>query len=535
MPSAAVRPGFVSCSSRPSASATSPSLARRRNISLAACVLTPSFRATCEAVIREPSPAMIRSVSRYSCAELERSLGDRCRLSLPCPAAERLIARSRVEPTTEGARRPADPDEPGGPEERRQHDPGRRRGARADREQEHGDRDEGDQDRDRAAREDPGDRWQEQQQPEDRRLCKPRQERVGAATRGRIGGAAGDLADRGGGGEADRRPRDEGESKTADRIVCRPAEPRPRGGAELLGGDRDRGRAWSRQGDTSAARVAALAQAAGRRAATSDRSARESAGRAGPAEALADARGASNAAATASGASATASIGRRARCWYSGPCFRGSAYSRGFTIQYSPDDGPYQDAPLQVASPGSRTSSYEVEPIVALRTSRRRPDRVPLEDVPVDARPLGPVVRDPAAPDLRFPTRPFQDPAGRLLRVVRAALARRPGARRVRAPRLGGRGGARCRGLRAGDDLARSSAARTPAGSRGTSRHRGLAGRVRVERLGQEPVRALDLGHRRAGLEAERSIRIGAGVLAAWHAQAYAQRGRGRSGDACGT
>ena len=113
---------IVSWSSRPSASETRPSLARRRNISLAACVLTPSFRATCEAVIREPSPAMIRSVSRYSWAELERSFVARCRsvpgppsppdrLKAPAPifdgGARRTRPSPRLQPTTARAARPS--------------------------------------------------------------------------------------------------------------------------------------------------------------------------------------------------------------------------------------------------------------------------------------------------------------------------------------------------------------------------------------------------------------------------------------------
>lgn len=48
---------------------------------------------------------------------------------------------------------------------------------------------------------------------------------------------------------------------------------------------------------------------------------------------------------------------RRARAWYSGPCFRGSAYSRGFSVQYVPDDGPYQLAPPQSGSRPSPASS----------------------------------------------------------------------------------------------------------------------------------------------------------------------------------
>ena len=44
---------------------------------------------------------------------------------------------------------------------------------------------------------------------------------------------------------------------------------------------------------------------------------------------------------------------RLARAWYSGPCLRGSAYSRGLSVQYVPDDVPYQLAPVQPGSNGS--------------------------------------------------------------------------------------------------------------------------------------------------------------------------------------
>jgi translation initiation factor IF-2 len=66
---------------------------------------------------------------------------------------------------------------------------------------------------------------------------------------------------------------------------------------------------------------------------------------------------------------------RRARAWYSGPCFRGSAYSLGLIVQYVPLDAPYQVAPVQPGSKGSRSApSYEVEPGVAVFAGRRPAD-----------------------------------------------------------------------------------------------------------------------------------------------------------------
>ena len=121
----------------------------------------------------------------------------------------------------------------------------------------------------------------------------------------------------------------------------------------------------------------------------------------------------------------------------------GSAYSRGLTIQYSPDDGPYQDAPLQVASFGSRASSYEVEPIVALRhvtpaarIARRRgcrPRRTRLTrracwaGPPLPRRPRRRQTRPGAA---GCPRRPLLGTSG----LVRAPRARAPD-RRATAPR----------------------------------------------------------------------------------------------------
>jgi len=57
--------------------------------------------------------------------------------------------------------------------------------------------------------------------------------------------------------------------------------------------------------------------------------------------------------------------GRRPRARYSGPCFRGSAYSRGFTVQYVPESAPTQAAPSQTGS-SSVAPSYVVEPGCAL-------------------------------------------------------------------------------------------------------------------------------------------------------------------------
>jgi hypothetical protein len=84
------------------------------------------------------------------------------------------------------------------------------------------------------------------------------------------------------------------------------------------------------------------------------------------------------------------------------------------TRQYSPDDGPYHDAPDHVVSDWSLASSYVVEPNVAFFDGRRRPVGPPSEAAPVvrgpppgfergpaDARPVPvagplPVARDPA-------------------------------------------------------------------------------------------------------------------------------------------
>ena len=55
--------------------------------------------------------------------------------------------------------------------------------------------------------------------------------------------------------------------------------------------------------------------------------------------------------------SASARAARRARAWYSGPCFRGSAYSRGLIVQYVRDDGPYQEPPSHSGSSGASAAS----------------------------------------------------------------------------------------------------------------------------------------------------------------------------------
>ena len=53
--------------------------------------------------------------------------------------------------------------------------------------------------------------------------------------------------------------------------------------------------------------------------------------------------------------------GRRPRARYSGPCLRGSAYSRGFTVQYVPESAPTHAAPSQTGS-SSAAPSYVVDP-----------------------------------------------------------------------------------------------------------------------------------------------------------------------------
>src|SRR4051812_16195850 len=75
MPSAVARPAGVRCKSRPPAWATRPSATRRRNISLAAWVVTPSWRAIWAVVARPRSsePTSTRSARRYSWAALDRS------------------------------------------------------------------------------------------------------------------------------------------------------------------------------------------------------------------------------------------------------------------------------------------------------------------------------------------------------------------------------------------------------------------------------------------------------------------------------
>ena len=75
--SATARPALVSRSSRPPSCSTSPSAVSRRNISLAAWVVTPRWRAIPAAVARGPSsfPAVTRSASRYSWAAADGSRG----------------------------------------------------------------------------------------------------------------------------------------------------------------------------------------------------------------------------------------------------------------------------------------------------------------------------------------------------------------------------------------------------------------------------------------------------------------------------
>ena len=73
--SAAARPEAVSDRPRPVAGSTRPSAASLRHISLAAWVVTPTWRPSCAVVATRPSEPITRSASRYSCAAAEMSAG----------------------------------------------------------------------------------------------------------------------------------------------------------------------------------------------------------------------------------------------------------------------------------------------------------------------------------------------------------------------------------------------------------------------------------------------------------------------------
>ena len=197
----------------------------------------------------------------------------------------------------------------------------------------------------------------------------------------------------------------------------------------------------------------------------------------------------------------------RARAWYSGPCLRGSAYSFGLSVQYVPDVVPYHDAPPQSGSNVSgSTSSYDVEPSVAF-FGRRCPDRrrrARDRSRPGRPRSSGSVG---SGDDLRPRTGSRSGSRPRP-----AAVRAMGGAGAVRVGLLGSSGGARpaasdrawSRPIRTGDLVVGRLDGEEP-------RQRRLTGGVRVVRLGEPSIGALDLVEGRPSLEAERAVRIGSG------------------------
>ena len=225
---------------------------------------------------------------------------------------------------------------------------------------------------------------------------------------------------------------------------------------------------------------------------------------------------------------------RRARAWYSGPCLRGSAYSRGLSVQYVPDVGPYQAPPSQSGSsgsvglvvgggPGPRRppwrgvvpsrrvdhSTPTRRPEAARRrvcsgSGRSRPRRAPR---PADA-PVGrcvpggapappPPVLPPPGGAPRSPSVPRRARPARLARHASPSAAR-PAARRPARPQAA---------LAVHQLLVRGLDGEEP-------RQRPLARRVRVVQLREPPVRRADLARRRARDEPEHAVR----VLARGHA-----------------
>ncbi len=74
------------------------------------------------------------------------------------------------------------------------------------------------------------------------------------------------------------------------------------------------------------------------------------------ADPVGSATAAGSAAAAARAACSALAASRRPRAWYSGPCLRGSANSFGLSVQYVPDEPPYQLAPSHSGSNGSRSA-----------------------------------------------------------------------------------------------------------------------------------------------------------------------------------
>ena len=218
--------------------------------------------------------------------------------------------------------------------------------------------------------------------------------------------------------------------------------------------------------------------------------------------------------------SAAAAALAAARARYSGPCFRGSAYSRGLTCQYSPLVGPYQDAPAQVGSAASRASSYVVEPKVAFFAGRRRP---------VEPSPRAPVPEFEPLPPAGL-SRPGL--AGSGLAGGPGRSARRPrgsgcpgrpsGSRGIGAPWLrGGRPPHPWPPGRGGQLLVRALDLEEAG-----KRH--LTCRIRVVLLRQAPVCALHFGGGCSGRQPEDQVRI------ASHQRTVSTAGPEPSGDGRG-
>ncbi len=238
MPSAAARPAGVRCSSRPSEMDTRPSATSRRNISLAACVDTPTCRATWAAVTLCGSvpPVITRNVSRYCCAALERSRGSWCFGMRSGYGTGSTGGRSPQEDG--GGDRAAKPGEPEDDAQERRSRLGRGATGRCGHEQ--GGRDRDDQGDDGGDHGPAGDGRQGQQQEEDGDLGGP-----GDRRRARIAGrgepaAAGELAGRPADGQADRQPAD-------DRACDAPAERRRGPDGQRLADATERGRRLDRR------------------------------------------------------------------------------------------------------------------------------------------------------------------------------------------------------------------------------------------------------------------------------------------------
>src|SRR4029078_6795375 len=170
MASAAPPLAVVSRSSRPPSCSTRPSAVSRRNISLAACVVTPRWRAIPAAVARAPpsSPPLPRSASRYSWAAADRSRRSFLRGIASgyraCQAPN--LADAAV----------AEPDEPGHddqPTEQRPAEGHPLRVARREQQERRGER--GAEDRDRADRRDPGEPREQDQDEQGGELYDPGQ------------------------------------------------------------------------------------------------------------------------------------------------------------------------------------------------------------------------------------------------------------------------------------------------------------------------------------------------------------------------